>query len=235
MTKHDKTLAKIDEVDPDLLRKTQTAVLAFLAENDGRMPTVQQVRETVKVSFTQLCPAVRLVKDRLLATQTRLANMPDIPEDLRLAHEQQLKDMWARTRELQNAEIMDLRRLQITKDDNHRKEIEEAQTIITIVEARCEQETKKANACARDNAELQKQLEAALMALASANARLDERNAILAMFARHTPVEVEEDDAVGRASTGKPARRPRKVEDPETGDLPGINSPEASLDPGSSA
>lgn len=235
MTKHDKTLAKTDEVEPNLLHKTHTAVLTFMAENEGQMPTVQQVRETVRVSFTQLCPAVRLVKDRLLATQTRLANMPEIPDDLRLAHEQQLKDMWGRTRELQNGEIIDLRRSQAAKDNEHRKDIEEAQTVIGIIEARCEQETKRADASAVENADLRDQLEAALTALAAANARLAERDAIFAMFAVHAPVRDGDERESGSPRLGKSARRAPKVEDPETGDLPGISSPEASLDPGPSA
>ena len=106
------------------MRQIQTAVLAYMAENDGQMPTVAKVHETVKGSYRELTPAVRLVKERLLATQTRLANMPDIPDDLRLAHEQQLRDMWARTRDLQNGEIMDLRRAQAAKDDGHRHDID---------------------------------------------------------------------------------------------------------------
>lgn len=224
MTKHDKNFTKADDVDPNLLQRTHTAILAFMAANEGRMPTVQQVHETVKGSFTQLCPAVRLMKERLLATQTRLANMPEIPEDLRLAHEQQLKDMWTRTRELQNGEIMDLRRSQAAKDDNHRRDIEEVQAVIDVVEARCEHETNRADATAAENADMHVKLEVALTALAEANARLAEREAILAMFAARVTVPASDEGEGDIPRSGKSARRASKAEDLETGDLPGINS-----------
>lgn len=74
MTKHDKKILQEDRVDPALLRQVQAAVLAYMAENDGQMPSVAKVHETVKGSFRELTPAVRLVKERLLATQTRLAH-----------------------------------------------------------------------------------------------------------------------------------------------------------------
>lgn len=221
MSKHEKTFTAATEIDPDLLRRTEVAVLKFMAETDGKMPTQQQVNEVVRTSFTRLGPAFRAVKERLLATQTRLANMPEIPDDLRLAHEQILKDMWARTRELQNGEIVDLRRAQAAKDECHRHDTTEMQEIIAQIEAERDREMARAVAAEKEVADQRDQLDAALTELAAANARLAERDAIFAMLmSRAAPdVDSDEPEAVS-AKPGKTSRRAPKTEEPETFDLP---------------
>lgn len=215
MSKHEKSFNE-EPIDPDLLRRTETAILAYMAENDSKMPTQQKVNEIVRTSFSRLGPAFRAVKERLLATQTRLANMPEIPEDLRLAHEQMLKDLWARTRDLQNGEIVDLRRAQAAKDESHREDMTQSQTIIALVETDRDQERAKADAAEAECAELREQIKTATTELAAANARLAERDAIVAMFALQRNTEGEADDVKPR----KGAQTPRTSDGPETGDLP---------------
>lgn len=215
MSKHEKSFNE-DPIDPDLLRRTETAILAYMAENDGKMPTQQKVNETVRTSYNRLGPAWRSVRDRLLATQTRLANMPEIPEDLRLLHVQMLKDLWARTRDLQNGEIVDLRRAQAAKDESHREDMTESQTIIALVETDRDQEKLRADAAEAECTELREVLKTATMELAAANARLAERDAIFAMLALQRNTEVEADDAKPR----KGAQTLPASDDPETGDLP---------------
>lgn len=216
MSKHEKTFKNEAEIDPDLLRRTETAILALMAENDGKIPKYDVINERVKTSFTRLGPAVRAVKERLLATQTKLANMPDIPDDLRLAHDQMLKDLWTRTRDLQNGEIVDLRRAQAAKDESHREDMTQSQEIIALVEKNREQETTRADAAEAECAELREQLQTATRELAAANARLAERDAIVAMFALQRNTEGETDDAKPR----KAAQPPRASDGPETADLP---------------
>lgn len=220
MSKHETTFSTDKELDPDLVRRTESAILTFMAEHDGRMPTVAQVNAVVRTSFTRLGPAVRVIKDRLLATQTRLASTPDIPEDLRLAHEQVLKDMWARTRDLQNGEISDLRRAQAAKDDSHRQAVEETQEIIALVEADRDGEKRRADAAEAENAELKENLGATQTALAEATARLAERDSILAMLAPHPAPEGPGGEEGSARNAGKTARRSRKTDEPETADLP---------------
>ncbi|THH35713.1 hypothetical protein E4Z66_11535 [Aliishimia ponticola] len=226
MSKHESTFAPASEIDPDLLRRTEAAILSFMAENNGKMPTQQQLNETVKTSFTRLGPAARAVKDRLLATQTKLANMPEIPDDLRLAHEQMLKDLWARTRDLQNGEIVDLRRAQAAKDDSHRQDMVEMQGIIGLLEAARDQEVARADAADVECADLRNRLEAATTELAAANARLAERDAIFAML---SPFRNTEDETGEDAKARKGARRPRSSDGPETADLP-MSTPSAKAD-----
>lgn len=216
MSKHEKTFNTEAEIDPDLLRRTETAILALMAENDGKIPKYDVINEKVKTSFTRLGPAVRAVKTRLLATQTKLANMPEIPEDLRLLHDQMLKDLWARTRDLQNGEIVDLRRAQAAKDESHREDMVESQEIIALVETDRDQERARADAAEAECAELREQLKTATTELAAANARLAERDEILAMLASQRNTEDEADDAKPR----KGAQVPRALDSPETGDLP---------------
>ncbi|NDU99879.1 hypothetical protein [Pseudoroseicyclus tamaricis] len=217
MSKHETTFNPADDIKPDLLRRTEAAILDFMSKNDGRMPTQHELNETVKTSFTRLGPAARAVKERLLATQTKLANMPEIPEDLRLLHEQMLKDLWARTRDLQNGEIVDLRRTQAAKDESHRQEVLEMQEVVAFLEAARDRETARADAAEAEGAELRDQLKATTTELAAADARLAERDAIFAMLA---PKPKPEDKPDEEANTRKGARRSRLAEGPETGDLP---------------
>lgn len=232
MSKHDNTFTAATEIDPDLLRRTEAAVLKLMAENDGKMPTQQQVNEAVRTSFTRLGPAFRAVKDRLLATQTRLANMPEIPDDLRLAHEQMLKDMWARARDLQNGEIVDLRRAQAAKDESHRHDTAEMQEIIAQIEAERDLEAARANAAEKEAADHRNRLDVALTELAAATARLAERDAIFAMLVpRAAPGAESDESGSGAAKPGKTSRRAPKTEEPETFDLP-MSTEEPATTPG---
>lgn len=220
MSKHEPTFNIEPKIDPDLLRRTETAILAMMAENGGRMPTQQAINERVKTSFTRLGPAVHAVKTRLLATQTKLANMPEIPDDLRLAHEQMLKDLWARTRDLQNGEIVDLRLAQAAKDESHRQDMVERQEVVALIERSRDEETARADAAEAECAELREQLKTATAELAAATARLAERDAIFAMLTLRDCPEPGKNETSSGAKQDKSARRPRKSDDPETGDLP---------------
>ena len=220
MTMQDPALNTGKQIDPDLLRRTESAILAFMAEQDGRMPTVAQVNKEVRTSFTRLSPAVRQVKERLLATQTKLANMPEIPEDLRLAHEQLLKDMWAKTRDLQNGEILDLRRAQTAKDEAHRQALEEAQEVITIVEAARDREAARADAAEAERTDLGAKLETLEKELAAANARLAERETILAMLGQSPSPDAAGAESSKSQQGRKSSRRSQKTDEPETGELP---------------
>ncbi|MGB3626009.1 MAG: DNA-binding protein [Henriciella sp.] len=217
MSKHEKKFEAEPGLDQDYLRRTETAILAFMAENEGKMPTLPQVHAEVKGSYTKLCPAVRAVKQRLLATETRLANTPEIPDELRLIHEQQLKEMWTKARALQNDEIVDLRRSQAAKDERHRNDMAEAQEVIAIVEAGRNGECKRADEAEATVIELQEKLNVAEKALAEANARLAERESLFAML---SSMQRPADDGQTGSKEAKPTRSARKSDEPETGDLP---------------
>ncbi len=223
MSKHETSLIA-EKVDPDLLRRTEAAILDFMDKNDGKMPTQQQVNGTVKTSYTRLGPAMRMVKARLDATQTKLANMPEIPDDLRQAHEQMLKELWARTRELQNGEIVELRQVQADKARGYQRDIAEAEEVIAIIEAAQKRETQRAAAAEAECAELRKRLDEVIADLTQANGRLAEREFIIEMIAQ------KQNDPAEAGKTGKSAPRYRADAEPETGhlfDAGWANDPEA--------
>ena len=215
MSKHEKSFHE-EPIDPDLLRRTEVAILALMAENNGKIPKYDVINEKVKTSFTRLGPAVRAVKERLFAVQTKLANMPEIPEDLRLLHDQMLRALWTSTRDLQNGEIVDLRRAQAAKDESHREDMTQSQEIIALVEMSRDQETVRADAAEVELAELRQQLETTRLDLAAANARLAERDAIFAMLAARRDTSSEAENVKSRRG----AQTPRLSDGPETGDLP---------------
>ncbi len=223
MSKHDKSIVA-EPVDPDLLRRTEAAILDYMEKHEGKMPTQAQVNETVKTSFTRLGPAIRTVNARLVATQTKLANMPEIPDDLRQAHEQLLKDLWARTRELQNGEIVELRQVQAEKDRASKQAILELEEVIGIIEAALICETKRADAAEADCFELRRRLEEVTAEVTQANARLAERDFIMGMFTPK-PTELADVD-----KTRKPTHRGREDSEFETGDLFGPKSDHDSED-----
>ena len=169
--------------DEEYAKRIEDAFLTHMAENDGDMPTVETVRKWAPSSNSRLCPAVRAVRSRLMAVQTKLNAMPDIPQELSLAHEQALKEVWARAREYQSAEISDLKRGQAAKDDLHRIEIDEMQKVVEIVE-----ESEKATQHALEVVEasllqVSEELVETAQKLAATHARLEERDAILEMLA----------------------------------------------------
>jgi hypothetical protein len=222
MTKHDPKLAPLNDIDADLLRRTETAILAFMAENDGQMPTQQKVNEAVGTSFNRLGPAVRTVKDRLMATQTQLANMPEIPDKLRLAHDQMLKDLWTKTRDLQNGEIVDLRRAQTAKDADYRRDRAETHEIITYLETRCDDETSRADVAEAALEEMRAEQVESAKSLATAQARLSERDSILEMLGAKV-ASLGEDDATKKPGS-RAKKSPAKIqpEEAERFSLPGI-------------
>ncbi len=68
-------------------QKVERAVVQFIEENNGKMPSVETVRALVGGgSNRELCPVVRDVKQKLMALQTKLATMPEIPEELTFSH-----------------------------------------------------------------------------------------------------------------------------------------------------
>ncbi|MDD9746055.1 MAG: DNA-binding protein [Parvibaculaceae bacterium] len=230
MSKHEKSFNPAAEIDPDLLRRTESAILALMAQNDGKMPTYNEINEKVQTSFTRLGPAARMVKSRLMAIETKLANMPEMPEELRLAHEQMLKDLWTRTRDLQNDEIVNLRRAQAAKDESHREEIREMQEVIETLEADRDTQAARAATAEAVCVELQARIEATTTDLAAAHARLAEREEIFVMLASRKSSEADKADFMGEAAAKKSSRRARKPDVPETGNLP---VPGISTEPGS--
>lgn len=221
MSKHDSN--PFDEVDPDLLHRTEKAILALMDKNGGKMPVYNQVNDIVRTSMTKLAPAMRLAKDKILAIETRLANMPDMPDELRLAHDQALKDIWAKARDYQQAEIADLKRGQEMKDARYRDEQVEAQMMIAEIEAKMIAATSRAESSEKLADERLEELSTALASLASAQARLDERDAILDMI-RGSSSDASDEEIEATKSTRKKSSRVRKSDEPETGDLPGFSS-----------
>ncbi|MZR14327.1 hypothetical protein GQE99_15010 [Maritimibacter sp. DP07] len=182
MTKHDTQITPAKESDADFEARVESAILTLRAENDGKMPTNAQLNELVRTSFRKLCPVRRRVAERLLAVDTRLAQMPEIPEELRLANEEALKAMWAKTRELQNDEIVDLKRLMQARQEEHRTTTQDLEAIIAGLEDSLEEARAKASDDAKTIEALRAELEDVTGRLNDADARLAERENLMHML-----------------------------------------------------
>ena len=217
MTKHEQNLTAASRTDAELERSVEHAYVAFMAQNEGRMPTISQLNVEVRTSNSRLCPMARTVKARLMATQTKLASMPDIPDELSSAHEQALKEMWAKAREYQNEEIVDLKRSQSAKDAMYRKEVAEMQEVIEVIEAAKEAAVLRAETAEKTLADAQAALADTQATMIAIEARCAEQERILEMLALKLP----------SATNDGPAKTPSatKSDEPETCDLPGINLP----------
>ncbi|TMM54111.1 hypothetical protein [Sulfitobacter sabulilitoris] len=226
MTKHEPNLTVDQPADPDLERRVEAAILEHMAQHDGAMPTINALNVTIKTSNSRLCPAVRAVKTRLMAVQTKLASMPDIPEALTLAHEQVLKEMWAKAREYQNEEIVDLKRSQTARDAMYREEVGEMQDVIVLVEAAEKNALVRAEQAEITLEATRKALEDTRAALMAAEARLAEQDKILALFAVKVAQEPSGDEPkTPTRKTKKSGPTTAKPDEPETFDLPGVNLP----------
>lgn len=210
----------------ELFQKVERFFVQYMEQNNDRMPSVAKVRDGIGGgSNRDLCPVVREVRHKLESLQTRLGAMSRIPEDLVRAHEQMLKEIWAKTCELQTVEIADLKRAQQARDALHDQEIQELYAIISTLELEGEVLLARAEAAeARLRADAQT-LHAMTEALATAQARLAEREEIMAMLAAAKPAAQE-------PATRKAGRAGRSVV--EEGDLlPGFSVPVAeATDPG---
>jgi hypothetical protein len=226
MTKHEPNLTADPAADSDLERRIEAAILEHMAQHDGAMPTINALNLTIKTSNSRLCPAVRAVKTRLMAVQTKLASMQDIPDALTLAHEQVLKEMWAKAREYQNEEIVDLKRSQTARDAMHRDEVSQMQDVIVMVEAAEKAAISRADATEANLAATQKAFEDTRAALVAAEARLAEQDKILALFAaKVTPEPPADEPKTSARKTKKSGPSAAKLDEPETMDLPGVNPP----------
>lgn len=226
MTKHEPNVTVDQPADPDLERRVEAAILEHMAQHDGAMPTINALNVTIKTSNSRLCPAVRAVKTRLMAVQTKLASMPDIPEALTLANEQALKEIWAKAREYQNEEIVDLKRSQTARDAMYREEVSQMQEVIGVVEAAEKNAIARAEQAETTLEATWKALEDKRAALVAAEARLAEQDKILAVFAARVAQEPSGDEPKAPVrktkKSGPPAAKP---DEPETFDLPGVNLP----------
>jgi hypothetical protein len=226
MSKHELNLTAAPSTDAELARSVERVIVAHLARNDCKMPTINQINAEVRTSNTRLCPIVQAVKARLMATQTKLASMPDIPEDLSLSHEQALKDIWAKAREFQNEEIVDLKRSKSAKDAMYREEVAEMQEVIEVIETAEKTAVLRAEVAEKVLAGSQTVLADTQAALIAVKAHCAEQERIFEVLALNRPSAATEEP------TKTPTRKARKSgptaakpDEPETFDLPGVNLP----------
>lgn len=211
MSKHEKSFTPLSASDQNLDERVEAALRAFMLENDGRMPTRVELNKVVKTSNTRLGPSFYRVRDKIESMSTRLSSMPEIPVELRAASEKALEEMWAMTRDLQNQEIVELRRSQEAKDARYRADQEDVESIIRDLEREKDALAASLADCDRAAAEQATRIEALQLEVAALVARQSERDAILEMF-------------MERAGGDKPAAArkasSRKVADDDEPELP---------------
>jgi hypothetical protein len=226
MSKHEQNLTAAPSTNAELEQNVEHVMLAHMAQNDGRMPTINQINSEVRTSNTRLCPIVQVVKARLMATQTKLASMPEIPEDLSLAHDQALKDIWAKAREFQNEEIVDLKRSQSAKDAMYREEVAQMQDVIEAVEVAEKAAALRAEVAEKALAGAQTALAETRAALIAVEARCAEQERIFEMLAQKLPSVASDAPAkVSARKTKKSGPLTAEPDEPETFDLLGVNLP----------
>lgn len=226
MSKHEQNLTAAPSTDAELERSVERVIVAHMAQYDNKMPTINQINVEVGTSNTRLCPAVRAVKARLMAVQTKLASMPDIPEALSLAHEQVLKEMWAKAREYQNEEIVDLKRGQTARDAMYREEVSQMQEVIEAVEAAGRLAVVRAETAEKSLADAQAALADTQAALIAVEARCAEQERIFEVLALKLSAATSDEPAKPQTRKAKKSGPSATMADePETFDLPGVNLP----------
>lgn len=186
MTKHERDFKALSEADQEMDNRVEEAVRRHMAEHDGKMPTQAKLNETIRTSFGRLGPSYRRVREKMESVATRLANMPEVPAELRTASEYALEEMWRMTRAIQNEEIMELRRSQEAKDARHQFDLDDLEGVVSGLEA--ENERLSDLVAERDAvvAEQQRVIEALQQEVKDLAARQSEREAILALLASST-------------------------------------------------
>ncbi|MBV7410868.1 DNA-binding protein [Maritimibacter sp. DP1N21-5] len=216
MTKHDPTVGKNAETTTDFETRVEAAFFEFIGKNGGKMPTNSQLNEIVGTSMSRLCPLTRRLKEKHMARETKLSAMSDVPDEIRVAHERLLTDLWIMTRDLQNAELVEMKKaLQLQRRD-HRAEIDDFETIILDLETLLDV-TQGHNAAATQKiSELEAQAADLKAQLAEANVRQSERQSLLDELkaALGTPARTKP------ASARKSAAKPAEDDEPETLELP---------------
>lgn len=200
MAKHQKITTSSGEPSQELIRRVEKACLAFRAENPGERYRRADLNKVIKTSFGPLGRAARIVAERLDASEAKLAAMPRMPEDLRLAQEQFLKDLWIRARELGSAEADALRLAARKSEERHRVEMAEAHEIIDELEAERDEARTRAAAVEGTLAECQAETGRLVGELARAEAKLDERTLLMTLLHDATGVPSSRDGGPDSAS-----------------------------------
>ena len=216
MTKHDTTLGKTAETTTDFETRVEAAFFEFMGKNGGKMPTNSQLNEIVGTSMSRLCPLTRRLKEKHMARETKLSAMSDVPVEIRAAHERLLTDLWIMTRDLQNAELVEMKKTLELQRRDHRAEIDDFEAILLDLETRLDvTQGHNATAAQRIN-ELEAQAAELETQLAEANVRLSERQSLLDELksALGTPARTKP------ASAKKSTAKPTDDDEPETLELP---------------
>ena len=198
----------VEAPSPDLLRRVRDAYLAHRARHDGKNPTRAELNAVIHTSYTRLGPAARAVEAELDAIETKLSVMPEMPEELRLQHEQFLKDLWVRTREIGNSETTALRQVAEMREEKHRHELAETDRIIALIEAERDAERARAEAAEAALDELRATQSTTAADLLAAEARNEALREALALMGREAPRQTT--PGTEPASSGKSVRRGRK-------------------------
>lgn len=214
MSKPETKITPTRETEAEFEARVESDLLKLRHANGGRMPTNEELNTLVRTSMSRLCPVRRKIVDRQLALDTKLAHMPEIPEELRLANDEALKAMWAKTRDLQTEEIVDLKRGMRARDEENRRSIEDLESIITRLERERDEAREQAEETAALVAELTEDLAETRAGRSSAEARLAERDEMMKLMRG-----VASPDPVGDEPADKKRPAPRNKVG-ETPDLP---------------
>ncbi len=87
MSKHEKKITPARETEAEFEARVETALLTLRSENGGKTPTNEELNAIVRTSITRRYPERREIVDCLQTLDTRLGQLPEIPEEPRLVNE----------------------------------------------------------------------------------------------------------------------------------------------------
>ncbi|MBV7380583.1 DNA-binding protein [Maritimibacter dapengensis] len=216
MSKHDPKLAKSAETKAEFEKRVEDAFLDFVKKNQGKMPTNTKLNEKVGTSMSRLTPLTRMLKEKHSARETKLSAMTAVPDEIREAYDRLLEDLWMKTRDMQNAELVDMKKTLETLRQEHRVEIDDFESIVSDLEAKLDGANRQVSEADSKIAELDDLVADLTAKLADAEARLSERQAFFdelkASLISVTPGP--------KAPSKKGSSKKTQDEEPETPEFP---------------
>ena len=209
---------------PELIERVRQVYLPFRAKNPGQRYPRKALNAIIRTSYGPLCAAAAIVEAELDAVETRLAAMPEMPEDLRLAQEQFLKELWVRTRELGATEAAAARRLAEEAEQRRAVETAEAHDLMGMLESERDDALQRAEGAEKALDEAREEVARLSSEMALAQARLEERDAILAMLSGATAPGAAKASRKAEGAKSRPAEGTKASEPsgPVTAILPGM-------------
>lgn len=154
-------------------------ILKYQAQNGGQIPHCKVVCDQIRGSYRDKGPAYKAVVDRITARQARADAQPEIPDALENKAAEFTREIWLAACELADAAASEQRNARAADLATWDQERQEMYDVIEGIEHERDAAVKQAEVASKTAIEALEKLDAANTALAAAEARLAERDAIM--------------------------------------------------------